>query len=718
MTKNRITRNTSNSPLNQPSQGVARFNGDVRSASYGKSVTPLQPIKFTAGGEYMEQMNAVADLGVGIFNATAKVAAASEAAKNAERDAYLANVESDDIVQTNRLYNENTLTGNDPKELTTKLGEYKAGKMANMPDEIKPHYAQSFDKRAAVLTTRSQDAFFKKAKKDSGASLAASQEIIKEDIYKNPSPTTEIEAKHFEEKIAKYSATLQSRVSQGFLTPEEAVLEQRDFQKELITTGYKAQLQDMDANQRANAILALQETKTLPNGVTVEDKADIVAKLNAYDSTIKSIETKATALKNADEELQTSREAADLEIGINRGETTYEDVVRAEQDKTITPAKKVQLFKQLDANLKKTVEESRFIQKVSKVLRGEGFIDPKNTDDKKAVDLTYEKVLMPTIDAAQDPAAKKQIITNFVDKLGIVPEKLRGKMRGVFRGDDVEQKVFYADLVGRIQDTKPQALDDFDTKDITQAIMINEMVEAGTPNEQAVAKVQNLTEGINAGRLEILREDFKNLVEDKGTGVKINSQKIINQVKDVFGEGVFTFNPASGNTQLSVESHAIAEYKALYETWYLNTSGDANLAKKQAQKAIKRNWGVTGVNNKSRQLTKYPIEDQYLGMSSKDIKTELMGDVRQIAGLKNIGPDEVFIQWDPRITAAEAGNYPRYRVLAINEEGVLDPVLFEGKDNLWRPDYISFKKKKAATIFKEIKEERDARDINNIDTAY
>ena len=172
MTKNRITRNTGNSPLNQPSQGVARFNGDVRSASYGKSVTPLQPIKFTAGGEYMEQMNAIADLGVGIFNATAKVAAASEAAKNAERDAYLANVESDDIVQTNRLYNENTLTGNGPKELTTKLGEYKAGKMASMPEEIKPHYAQSFDKRAAVLTVKSQNAFFKKAKDD--ASLLTS----------------------------------------------------------------------------------------------------------------------------------------------------------------------------------------------------------------------------------------------------------------------------------------------------------------------------------------------------------------------------------------------------------------------------------------------------------------------------------------------------------------------------------------------------------------
>lgn len=718
MTKNRITKSTNNSPLNQPAQGVARFDGDVKSASYGKSAIPVPPIKFTAGGEYLEQMNAIADLGVGVFNATVKVAAASESAKQAEKDAYLASVESDDIVQTNRIYNENTLIGNDPQELSVKLGEYKAGKIANMPEEIKPYYSQSFDKRAAVLTTRSQDSFYSEVKKGASQSLAASQKIIKEDIFTNPSPTTEIEARHFEEKIAKFSATLQSRVSQGFITQEEAVLEQRDFQKELLTIGYKAQLQDMNADQRAKAILALQKTKSLPNGVTVEDKADIVAKLNAYDSTIKSVEIKAAALEKADKELEISREAANLEIGVPRGETTYEDVVRAEQSKIITPSKKVQLFKQLDAEVKKAVEDAGSVERVSAALRGEGFIDPKSTEDKKAVDLTYEKVLLPKVDSVEAPAAKKQIITNFVDKMGIVPESLRGKMRGVFRGDDVDQKIFYADLVGRIQDAKPQALDDFDDKDITQAIMINEMVKAGTPNEQAVEKVQKLTEGINAGRLEILKEDFSNLVEDKGTEVQINSQKVINIVQDTFDEGVFSMNASLPNQQLGVEEAAVKEYKDLYKTWYLNTNGDTELAKKQAQKALKRTWGTTGVNRKSKQLTKYPIEKAYPGMGTKEIKEDLMSDVRKIHAFKDVSPDDVYIQWDPRITGREYSKYPRYRILAENEEGLLDPVIFEGKDNLWRPDYSGFQKKKRANISKEVMGERDARDINFIDKFF
>ena len=164
---------------------------------------------------------------------------------------------------------------------------------------------------------------------------------------------------------------------------------------------------------------------------------------------------------------------------------------------------------------------------------------------------------------------------------------------------------------------------------------------------------------------------------------------------------MFTFNPSSGDSQLGVESHAVKEYKDLYETWFLNTNGNADLAREQAQKAIKRNWGVTGVNSKSRQLTKYPIEDQYPGMPAKVIKAELMGDIKQIEAFKDIDPDDVFIQWDPRITAREAGKYPRYRIIAFNKEGVLDPVIFEGKDNLWKPDYIGYKTKTAAANLKD-----------------
>jgi len=691
MTKTRITQRTTNNPTNLPASGVVRFDGNIQAASRGSFAPQLQPIRFTPGGEYLEQMNAVADLGEGIFNATAKIAVASQRAKEAERNAYLANVETDDIVQTNRIFNENKLQGNDPELLTKRLEEYRNGKMSSMPQDVQPYYQQSFDKRAATLTVKSQDQFFKKVQNDSQKSLEAAQELVGDDIFKNPAPSTEIEAQHYEDKITKYQSILQARIDQGFITPEEGAVIQKDFQKNLITVAYKNQLQAMDSNQRANAILELQKSKKLPAGLSIEDKNDIVAKLNAYNSTVDSIETKANAQQKAEQELNLAKQAADLEIRVNRGEATYEDVLEAEQSETITPAKKVALFKKLDDEKDKVVKESLSLRKVYGAMNGSDFIDPKNTDDKKAVDLVYTKVLSPQIDAIEDPAVKKSTIANYVNSVGVVPETLRGKMRGVFRGDDVEQKVFYADLVGRIQETKPQALDDFDNKDITQAIMIDEMVKAGTPNEQAVEKVANITSGLNKGRLEILEEDFKELVEDKGTNVTINSYKVINTVRDIFDEGVLSINASLPDTQLGVEAAAINDYKRLYKTWYLSTNGDAELAEKQAKLALKRTWGTTAINGQSKQLTKFPIEIAYPNMPAKEIKKDLMKDLKSLPEYKDLADDDVIIQWDTR-TAREFKQYPSYRVLIFNKDGVLEPIADENLAR-WKPDYENWKLK-------------------------
>ena len=691
MTKTRITQRTTNNPTNLPASGVVRFDGNIQAASRGSFAPQLQPIRFTPGGEYLEQMNAVADLGEGIFNATAKIAVASQRAKEAERNAYLANVETDDIVQTNRIFNENKLQGNDPELLTKRLEEYRNGKMSSMPQDVQPYYQQSFDKRAATLTVKSQDQFFKKVQNDSQKSLEAAQELVGDDIFKNPAPSTEIEAQHYEDKITKYQSILQARIDQGFITPEEGAVIQKDFQKNLITVAYKNQLQAMNSNQRANAILELQKSKKLPAGLSIEDKNDIVAKLNAYNSTVDSIETKANAQQKAEQELNLAKQAADLEIRVNRGEATYEDVLEAEQSETITPAKKVALFKKLDDEKDKVVKESLSLRKVYGAMNGSDFIDPKNTDDKKAVDLVYTKVLSPQIDAIQDPAVRKSTIANYVNSVGVVPETLRGKMRGVFRGDDVEQKVFYADLVGRIQETKPQALDDFDDKDITQAIMIDEMVKAGTPNEQAVEKVANITSGLNKGRLEILEEDFKELVEDKGTNVTINSYKVINTVRDIFDEGVLSINASLPDTQLGVEAAAINDYKRLYKTWYLSTNGDAELAEKQAKLALKRTWGTTAINGQSKQLTKFPIEIAYPNMPAKEIKKDLMKDLKSLPEYKDLADDDVIIQWDTR-TAREFKQYPSYRVLIFNKDGVLEPIADENLAR-WKPDYENWKLK-------------------------
>lgn len=702
MTKQFIGQNKSSPNVGLPNQGVARFDGNIQQASSGKYAPSLQPVNFAPVAQsYIEEMNAVANVGEGIYNATVQTGLQSLALEKQSRDAYLASVESDDIVQTNRIYNENMLAGNDPEALATKLGEYRDGKKAQMPEDIQPYYEGSFNKRAAVLTVKSQDAFFQKTQNDNKASLESTQKLIRDDIFKNPLPKTEIEVQAYQDKLTKFQATLQSRVDNGFITPEDATLQQKQFQKDVVTAGYKAQLDTMGPNARAKTIYALSKAKDLPAGLNLQDRQDITNELTAYSDQLDSVKKKAFAEENAAAALDKARQAANLEIKVSRGEATYDEVAQAEQRQLISPEKKVSLFKSLDNETEKRVKESESLQKVARALKGQDYIDPKDADDKKAVDLAYTKGVEPQIAASQDSAAQKTLITNYVSAMGIVPSSLQGKIRGVMRGGSVQDKVFYADLVGRIQESKPQALDDFDDKDVAQAVMIDQLVKSGTPNEEAVKKVEDIANNITPGRIEILKQEFSDKQKAAGKTATDRNAATISHVRNLFDTGFFSTDASLPDRQLGIENAAVNDYNRLYETWYLNTNGNDDLAKQQADRAFKASWGTTAVNGQSKQLTKYPIEQAYPMLNTDEIKDSLVKDLQSLPEYKDIDKNKVFLQYDNR-TAREWGSQPSYRVLILNKDGVIEPIPDPSKSR-WKPDY------KKAVEDKRVNAEMDAR---------
>lgn len=687
MTKDFVKAGRGGNALPAPNTGVARFDGNIQQASSGKYVPQLQPINFAPFESYAKEMNAVANLGEGMFNATVKTVIASEIANKSSRDAYLASIETDDIVQTNRIYNENKAEGGDPEALAYKLGEYRDGKKAEMPPEIQPYYEASFNKRAAVTTVNAQNEFFQKTQEDNGKSLEATQKIIKEDIFKNPVPTTEIEVQAYQDKLSKYRATVQSRVDNKYITPEQGVLEMKSFQKDIVTQGYKAQLDHMDPDQRAKTIYAFSKTKDLPAGLNLKDREDITQELTAYDTQITSVKKQAFAEESATAALKQARQNANLEIRVSRGEATYDEIVKAEQNREITPEKKVSLFKALDSGTEKKVKESESLQKLDRVFKGADFIDPKNTDDKKTVDLGYERGVKPQLELLQnDPAAQKTLITNYVNAMGVVPSQVQSQIRGNMRGGTVEDKVFYADLVGRIQETKPQALDDFDDKDVAQAVMIDQLVKSGTPNEDAVKKVEDITNSITPGRIELLKQEFQDMQKATGKTSTERNSVTVQHVADIFDEGVFSRDAKLPDRQLGVETAAVNDYNRLYETWYLNTNGNSDLARQQADRAFKSSWGTTAVNGQAKQLTKYPIEQAYPMLSAEELKGALVKDLKTLPEYKDIESDKVFLQYD-KGTAREWGKAsPTYKVLIQNKDGLFEPIA-DGTQSRWAPDY-------------------------------
>lgn len=620
----------------------------------------------------IQMFNTIADAGDGISNAMFKLGLQSQRALDRERDAYLADIEVGDIVKTNEIYNQNASEGNQPEKLAERLDGYMQGKMQELPENIRPLYQQSFQKRAAVLTVKSQDEFYQQTEINAKKSLMASLDIVKEDIFSNPTPKTEIEVQSYQEKLAKYNAILDTQVKHGYITSEEAILNQKEFRKDLIVTSFKSSLEGLSDDQRSKAILKISKTDI--EGLDVNEKQKVVNQLNAFDNQMRAVNEQAFAKEKAEQELGKARKAAELEIRTSRGQASYDEITRMEQNRTISPDQKASLFKMLDAKNKERIADAAKLEKVAQALQGNGYLDPK--DDKEAIDFTYINAVKPQMQGLA-PDAQKEMLVNFVNKVGVVPDQMQSQLRGVFRGGDPEAKVFYADLVGRIQEAKPEALDDIENKDIAQAVMINELVKSGTPNLEAVARVEDMQKSINPARLQILKTE---LSEARGKSTVADR---LTKAKAPFSN-MFGIAPSlPDDPQLGYNQALLNDYERTYESWYNYTNGDAKIAEDQTKKSLNRLWGVSEING-SKRLVKYPVEKAYPNIEPAELRKKLVNDVKAIKKYKDINEEDILIQDTMDTARLWNTGTPTYRVIVKNKDGVFENV-FDNDLDAWTP---------------------------------
>lgn len=619
----------------------------------------------------IQMFNTIADAGDGMANAVFRLGLQSQRALDTEKDAYLANVEVDDIVKTNEIYNQNAAEGNQPEKLAERLDGYMQGKMQELPENIRPLYQQSFQKRAAVLTVKSQDEFYQQTEMNAKKSLMASLDIVKEDIFSNPTPKTEIEVQSYQEKLAKYNAILDTQVKHNYITSEEAILNQKEFRKDLIVTSFKSSLEGLSDDQRSKAILKISKMDI--EGLDVNEKQKVVNQLNAFDNQMRAVNEQAFAKEKAEQELNKARKAADLEIRTSRGQVGYDEITRMEQNRTISPDQKASLFKMLDAKNKERIADAAKLEKVAQALQGTGYLDPK--DDKEAIDFTYINAVKPQMQGLA-PDAQKEMLVNFVNKVGVVPDQMQSQLRGVFRGGNPEAKVFYADLVGRIQEAKPEALDDIEDKDIAQAVMINELVKSGTPNLEAVARVEDMQKSINPARLQILKTE---LSENKG---RLTVAERLSNAKKAFSTwGIDPKLP--DDPQLGYNQALLNDYERIYESWYNYTNGDAKIAEDQTKKSLNRLWGVSEING-SKRLVKYPIEKAYPNIDPAELRKKLVADVKAIEKYKDVNEEDIAITLSMVTARLWDTGMPAYPVVVKDKNGVFREVLDNNLD-AWTP---------------------------------
>ena len=126
-------------------------------------------------------------------------------------------------------------------------------------------------------------------------------------------------------------------------------------------------------------------------------------------------------------------------------------------------------------------------------------IDPGNAQERKAYDQYFTQSVAPRIqeEVSKLPAedrnqAYAQRVINFIGKQGVVPESLKGQVRGSLRSGSPAAKLEAAQMLDQLKAVNPQVLNDFDASDIRAGNLIGAYVDSGMKPEDAVRTAEEV----------------------------------------------------------------------------------------------------------------------------------------------------------------------------------------------------------------------------------
>lgn len=483
------------------------------------------------------------------------------------------------------------------------------------------------------------------------------------------------------EDILKQGAEFITAAEVDFLSPSQAAEKRRAMKEAVAIAALKGTI--LEDPQLALQALAPDSEEPLLALISNENRLALASQAaggvkdlqDAAEARQKEIETRA-ANARADY-------LADLELSISRGEAGYREIADFEQQWGFAPGKRGQrtnLVQAVDQQREKVREDQAAIQRVAGALAGSDFLDPRSEADRKAVDAYWQKVVVPDL-AEDEPLAAQGKVVEFIERGGIVPPSLRGKLRGALRTGDPETKTATADLVARIRERRPAALDDFAKEDLAVAEQINLYRSWGYSAAQAV---QNAEAAIFQAGDPARQERRERLGKDK-----LGSKASAAFVSEMAGGGLFSAG-------VKVPDALRDEFDTAFEAEFLRT-GEPEVAARLARKDMRNTWAVTAVGGGRRWMKFAPeifgppqlgaadnaawMQQQLIDEVSADsLFDPAKGDLEQ----------RVIIAPDPE-TAREigAGRVPSYQVFVLGDNGyepLPDP---EGGAYRWQPDWAS-----------------------------
>lgn len=389
------------------------------------------------------------------------------------------------------------------------------------------------------------------------------------------------------------------------------------------------------------------------------------------------VESEAKA--QADIDQKNALVASDLEISVSRNEATYRDIDNATRAGIIKPAKRTQMYKQLDNNAKTVNKTAENLTRVQTSIAMGIPLDPTSKEDKAGVEQMWQATL-PTIDV-RDPTSFANSAVSFVQSTGILPASLKGNLSAFSRSGDPEQASQAADIIGRLQDVSSPALNDLTKESYAFGLSVSSLVKGGVDKERAVDIARKNAFG--------LTEQEKSTVRLVLKGASTENESFLNEKLDEFDPGIFTAQP-------DLSPVMQAEFEVLLEDLVPFTGGNIDVARQMAWQNMRNVWSATSVNG-GLQVMKYAPEAIYGSPDgdNKWIKSQFDSEMTT----SGFDPEKTIIGTDVK-TARE--KMPSYPVFSVDENGIAVPALDENNLPIrWRPEF------KSSPQYQELKKEQN-----------
>ena len=298
--------------------------------------------------------------------------------------------------------------------------------------------------------------------------------------------------------------------------------------------------------------------------------------------------------------------------------------------------------------------------KVGAAVGGAAVLDPKNKDDRDAVDQHFKESLANFQRNDETGASIEQVAMGLIKQYGMVPLSLQSQMRAGLRSANPEEVVARANQIQQLRSENPVLIDDFSSEDLRIANTVTALISSGHDPKDAVIRTMDLL------------KTSPDIIEQR----KLEYQDDPIDAKGAIeGECNNLFWPDPDVPELMKR-----DFERLASTEY-ELTGSRESAKKTALDNITRVWSKSGVGTNDGWV-KNPPEKYYSAPVPTD-NTKWMNE--QLGEDFGVEPERLVVSDANR----KVNGKPVYTVYKLDDFNRLEKF-----DKLWRPEWEASKASK------------------------